>query len=70
MSQPQRRDEIDLFVDDLLANPDRAEELKGKLRQTFGDADADRVAPEKRRAQLRLLTLCNDAEGFWDNVPV
>lgn len=66
MSQTQRRDEIDLFVDDLLANPDRAEELKGRLRRTFGE-DA---TPEKRRAQLRLLTLCNDAEALWDNVPV
>ena len=53
MSQPQRRDEIDLFVDDLLANPDRAEELKGKLRQTFGETATDRTTPEKRRAQLR-----------------
>ena len=67
MSQPQRRDEIDLFVDDLLANPHRAEELKGMLRQTFGDR---RTTPEKRRAQLRLLTLCNDAEALWDNVPL
>ncbi|WP_347310870.1 hypothetical protein [Defluviimonas sp. SAOS-178_SWC] len=66
MSQTQRRDEIDLFVDDLLANPERAEELKGQLRHKFGDA----VSPEQRRAQLRLLTLCNDAEAMWDNVPV
>lgn len=70
MSQPQRRDEIDLFVDDLLADPDRAEELKGKLRQTFGETATDRTTPEKRRAQLRLLTLCNDAESLWDNVPL
>jgi len=70
MSQTQRRDEIDLFVDDLLANPDRAEELKGKLRQAFGDAETGRMTPEKRRAQLRLLTLCNDAEALWDNVPL
>ena len=66
MGRTQRRDEIDLFVDDLLANPDRAEELKGKLRQTFGTE----ATPEKRRAQLRLLTLCNDAEALWDNVPL
>jgi hypothetical protein len=66
MSLTQRRDEIDLFVDDLLANPNRAEELKGKLRETFGDA----ATPEKRRAQLRLLTLCSDADGLWDNVPL
>ena len=66
MSQTQRRDEIDLFVDNLLANPDSAEELKGRLRQTFGET----ATPEKRRAQLRLLTLCNDADNFWDNVPL
>ncbi|MEI2807580.1 hypothetical protein [Albidovulum sp.] len=66
MGQTQRRDEIDLFVDDLLANPERAEELKGKLRETFGD----KATPEQRRAQLRLLTLCNDADALWDNVPL
>ncbi len=66
MGQTQRRDEIDLFVDDLLSNPERAEELKGKLRRTFGDT----ATPEQRRAQLRLLTLCNDAEALWDNVPL
>lgn len=66
MSQTLRRDEIDLFVDDLLANPERAEELKGRLRDSFGKA----MTPEQRRAQLRLLTLCGDAEGMWDNVPV
>lgn len=66
MGQTQRRDEIDRFVDDLLADPLRADELKGRLRQTFGD----RATPEQRRAQLRLLTLCNDAEALWDNVPL
>lgn len=67
MNQTQRRDEIDLFVDDLLANPDRAEELKSKLRQTFGEGTA---TPDQRRAQLRLLTLCGDADGEWNNVPL
>lgn len=67
MNQTQRRDEIDLFVDDLLANPARAEELKSKLRRTFGDAPS---SPEQRRAQLRLLTLCGDADGEWNNVPI
>ncbi len=66
MGQTQRRDEIDRFVDDLLADPQRADELKGRLRQTFGE----RATPEQRRAQLRLLTLCNDAEALWDNVPL
>lgn len=66
MNQTERRDEIDLFVDDLLANPERAEELKGQLRHKFGET----LTPKQRRAQLRLLTLCGDAEGMWDNVPV
>lgn len=66
MGQTQRRDEIDRFVDDLLSDPERADELKGRLRQTFGE----KATPEQRRAQLRLLTLCNDAEALWDNVPL
>ena len=69
MNQMQRRDEIDLFVDDLLANPGRANELKSKLRETFGDTV---TSPKQRRAQLRLLTLCSDAGAGdeWNNVPV
>lgn len=66
MSQTQRRDEFDQYVDDLLASPDRAEELKRKLRRTFGD----QATPAKRRAQIRLLTICSDAEALWDNVPL
>jgi len=67
MNQTQRRDELDMFVEDLLANPERAEEIKSKLRETFGDTA---TTPEQRRAQLRLLTLCNDADGEWNNVPL
>ncbi|WP_415183176.1 hypothetical protein [Phaeovulum sp.] len=66
MSQTNRRDEIDLFVDDLLANPARAEELKSKLRYSLGDPEA----PAQRRARRHLITVCGDAESLWDNMPV
>lgn len=66
MNQVDRRDEIDLFVDQLLADPARAEELKGKLRDRLGGPET----PARRRARLRLIPVCGDAEGLWNNVPV
>ena len=63
MSQSQPRDEIDLFVDKLLAHPEKAEAVKLRLQDRFGDS----VANGDMRAALRLMTLCGDAEGLWDN---
>ncbi|GAB4389516.1 MAG: hypothetical protein Kow0045_25650 [Albidovulum sp.] len=59
-------DEIDRVVDDLLENPDRADELKSRLRRFLDDAKSDR----ERRNRAKLMALCNDADSLWDNVPV
>ena len=51
MSQAKRRDDIDMIVDDILARPDRAEELKRMLRDRLG-VPANQSA---RRASLRVV---------------
>ncbi len=67
MSQAKRRDDIDVFVDDLLATPDRAEELKRILRDQLGAPLSD----TGRRAHLKVVRDAkNDPDSLWDNVPV
>jgi hypothetical protein len=52
------RDEIDSFVDGLLADPSRADELKADLRRRFRV-----VAPADQDVD-------DDSEDLWENVPV
>ncbi|MCV2871671.1 hypothetical protein OEZ71_05130 [Defluviimonas sp. WL0050] len=67
MSQAKRRDDIDLFVDDLLARPERAEELKRMLRDRLGAP----IPPFGRRPHLKVVSeTANDPDSLWDNVPV
>ena len=67
MSQAKRRDDIDAFVDDLLAMPDRAEELKRMLRDRLGAP----MSTTERRAHLRVVHHTeSDPDSLWDNVPV
>lgn len=67
MSQAKRRDEIDVFVEDLLARPERAEELKRVLRGRLGTP----VSTTQRRAHLRVVdTSGSDPDSLWDNMPV
>lgn len=67
MNHMPRRDDIDKIVDDILANPARAEELKGRLRNRV----LPRLAMDDRMqghvAHRRALA---DLDDFWDNVPV
>ncbi|MEZ5779001.1 MAG: hypothetical protein R3E44_11635 [Paracoccaceae bacterium] len=66
MNQMLNRDEIDTVVERLLAQPELAREIQERLNME--PARKDTAA--QRRARMRLLTLCGDAESFWDNVPV
>lgn len=67
MSQAKRRDDIDLFVEDLLARPERAEELKRALRDRLGAP----VPATGRRSHLRVVSdTASDPDSLWDNVPV
>jgi len=64
MNHVPRRDEIDIIVDDILANPARAEELKGRLRHRLPREDRGAVGHVAHRRALA------DIDDLWDNVPV
>lgn len=64
MSQAKRRDEIDVIVDDILARPDRAEELKRLLRDRLGQP------ANVQKARFRVVASNSDPDSLWDNVPV
>ncbi len=67
MNQAKRHDDIDVFVEDLLARPDRAEELKRMLRDRLGAP----LEKSERRAHLRVVReTASDPDSLWDNVPV
>lgn len=66
MNQAKRRDEIDVIVDDLLASPERAEELKVRLRDRLGAQGWE----SGRFARLRVVSNADDPDSLWDNVPV
>jgi len=66
MNHMPRRDEIDRIVDDILANPARAEELKGRLRNSVPRPVMDDRVPG-HPAHRRALA---DLDDLWDNVPV
>lgn len=68
MNHMPHRDDIDRIVEELLANPGRAEELKGHLRHGL---PRRRLATDDRAlghpAHRRALA---DLDDLWDNVPV
>jgi hypothetical protein len=64
MSQAHRRDDIDMIVDDILARPERAEELKRILRDRLG------TPANSRKAQFKVVVSNDDPDSLWDNVPV
>ncbi|PKP73158.1 MAG: hypothetical protein CVT84_14965 [Alphaproteobacteria bacterium HGW-Alphaproteobacteria-6] len=68
MNHVPRRDEIDIIVDDILANPARAEELKGRLRHRLPrDIRGEDRGAVGHVAHRRALA---DIDDLWDNVPV
>ncbi|MCB2109698.1 MAG: hypothetical protein H6895_11705 [Defluviimonas sp.] len=62
-------DPIDAAVDDLLRDPGRADRLRARLDQFQDKAKPVGETPERARARLRLLAICSDAEGLWDEAP-
>lgn len=66
MQQLKPRDDIDAVVENLMLNPQLAETLRHRLNQRANEGET----LQQRRARLRLLTVCSDAESLWDNVPV
>lgn len=68
MSINTHRDDIDVIVDRILSNPDRADELKTALRQSLRGTAHRRVAA---RSPSRIgESARHESESFWDNVPV
>jgi hypothetical protein len=66
MHQANIRDRTFSELSDITSGPDRE---KSADAQRHGNRNADET-PQQRRARLRLLAICNDAEAYWDNVPV
>ena len=68
------REEIDSIVDGLLADPSRAEDVKGALRQRFASvaphAALVQMRPYGTAMPLRNAALAADDDEPWENVPV
>jgi len=64
MTHPSALDEIDRVVDRTIEDRDRAARLKAALHQQY-----DLTRPGKRKSEV-YSGFSDDAEEFWDNVPV
>ena len=53
------RDEVDSIVDDIIANPTRADELKGRLRLAIS-----------RKPVRSTKPAAEDPDEYWNNVPI
>lgn len=60
-------DDIDRIVEALLANPDQSASIKTLLREKLGAPDLVQVA---YAAAAVLNDDSDDADDFWDNVPI
>lgn len=56
------QDDVDRLVDTLLAEPDRADDIKNLLRNRLG---VERVVHLKA-----VRSVSEDLDDMWDNVPV
>lgn len=61
-----RTDDVDRIVDSLLADPDRAEDVKSLLRRRLMDPGPVRFKP----VVIPRSQASEDVEDMWDNVPV
>lgn len=65
-SKSRHTDDIGVYVDEAIRNPERAEDIKAALRQRLEMPSIHRL----RRTAERTESAYADAEEFWDNVPV
>ena len=70
MGNLKLRQAIDTIVGDIIANPDRAEELKRVLQHRIERADP--TASRRRLPHVAGSSAAHDLDfdGVWDNVPV
>lgn len=66
MRQANREDDVDTMVDSLLADPNRADDIKSMLRQRLAE---DGVVP-LRSVPKAVSAISDDLDDMWDNVPV
>jgi hypothetical protein len=68
------REEIDSIVDGLLADPSRADDVKGALRARFSSVAPDAVLAHIRAVDpvmpVRSPAATTDDDDLWENVPV
>lgn len=72
------REEIDRIVDGLLADPSRADDVKGALRRRFASvappassyAAPVQLRPAGSAMPARSAALAADDDDMWENVPV
>lgn len=62
MRQASRKDDVDTLVDTLLAEPDRADDIKSMLRHKLDMAGIVHLKP--------VPASTDDLDDMWDNVPV
>ena len=68
MASSKLRQTIDTIVGDIIANPNRAEELKRVLQHRI--EGADQTAPQRRHVVGYSASHDYDFDSIWDNVPV
>lgn len=57
-------DPVDVFAQQILRHPERADDLKNGFRQRIG------LTTKARGSETRTAVDTSDAEDLWDNVPV
>ena len=70
VTKPEPRDDVDVIIDTLLAEPERAEDLKTMLRHKMAAPEVGAVAHAKPVAAPPEIDTQDDVEDLWDNVPV
>lgn len=68
MASSKLRQTIDTIVGDIIANPNRAEELKRILQHRIEGADY--TVPPRRHVSGHSASHDYEFDSMWDNVPV
>lgn len=64
------RDDIDRIVDELVANPDRAGDLKKMLRHKIQEPQKISVLRAGQKEPQQSGPAATEQDDFWDNFPV
>ena len=64
------RDDVDHLIDQLMADPSAAEQVKKILRHKIASPDVVAVAPRPITPKETDVAVDEDVEDMWDNVPI